>query len=195
MHFKVRKNTFTRKNKHAGKRSNHKRSSQVKTSSVKLDGILDELNLYNECINSHVINENCGYEKLSVYMLEEYGEDFIGNENPFGLIIPDVNKIMNFKIETCTMTIFRTDKAININLVQFRKDFMIEKLFRIKDVGLEKCYVVISRLEFFWVTSSLDNFIDGPKKMKLIDGKRTGTLIWAWLKKFYRLTYGTCDSL
>ena len=180
MHFKVRKDTFTRKNKLAGNRNNHERAEKAKMSSERLDILLDELNLHDECMTCNKINENCVFENI----LEKYGENFMSNENPFELIIPDVNKIMNCQIETFTMTIIRMDKVLNINLDKFRKDFMIERLFRIKDVELEKCYVVISRLKLFWVTSSLDNFINGPKKLKLFDGKRTGILIWVRLKNF-----------
>lgn len=184
MHSKARKNTFARKNYHVGKRNNHERAKKAKTPSEKLDMLLDEVNLHDECINCQEINENCSFESLIDYMLESYGDDLIGNENLFEYIIPNVKKVMNFQIQSFTMTIIRTNKAIYTNLDKFRKNFMIERLFRIRDVGQEKCYVVISRLKLFWVTASLDNFISVPKKLKLIDGKKSGNLIWAWLKNF-----------
>ena len=115
-------------------------------------------------------------------MEAKYGDDFIGHENPFAIIIPDVNKIMNFQIGIFTMTIMQLNESINFNLEKFQKDFMIENFCRIRDDGMEKCYVVISRLKLYWETSSIDNFINGKKKMKLIDGKRNGIFIWVGLK-------------
>ena len=146
--------------------------------------ILAACKLYDECKVGDEINENCWYEELISYLMENYGDDFVGNENPFELMIPNVNKMMNFRIfETFTTTIFRLRETISNNLEQFRKDFNIEKFFRIRDVGTEKCYVILSKLNLFWISASYDNFLNGSKKLKLIDGKRTGTFIWVGLKK------------
>ena len=75
MHFKVRKNTLTRKHKHAEKRNNHERTEKAKPTSEKLDILFAKLKLHDECIDWNVINENCVYENLTVYMLKEYGGD------------------------------------------------------------------------------------------------------------------------
>jgi len=145
--------------------------------------ILAACKLYDECKTGEEINENCWYEKLISYLTENNGDDFVGYENLFELIMPNDNKVINFQIfKTFTMTIIRLSETINKNLEQFRNDFQIERFFRIRDVGTEKCYVILSKMNLFWVTSSYDNFLDGSKKLKLIDGKRTGTFIWVRLK-------------
>ena len=177
MQYKICKNKFSRT------RKNHQMTRKEKFPIYKLTFILAACNLYDECKTGNEINENCWYEKLISYLTENYGDNFVGYENPFELIMPNVNKIMNFQIfETFTMTIICTRESISNNLGQFRKDFNIERFLRIRDVGMEKCYVILSKFNLFWVTSSCDNFLNGSKKLKLIDGKRTGTFIWVWLK-------------
>ena len=51
-------------------------------------------------------------------------------------LIPNVNKIINFQIEIFMMTIIWTNEANHTNLEKFWIDFMIERLFQIKDVAL-----------------------------------------------------------
>ena len=61
----------------------------------------------------------------------------VGGEN--GILVKNYLKIPinNFQIEIFMMTIIRTNEAIHTNLEKFRIDFVIERLFRIKDVALE----------------------------------------------------------
>ena len=171
-----------RKNRYVIKRNNQQRTREEKSPSETLTILLAECKLSDECINGYVMNENCGYENMISYMATNYGEDFIGDENVFELIIPNVNQIMNFRIGPFTMTIIRINETVDRNFTKFREDFMIEKFFRLRDDGMEKCYVIISRLKLYWETSSLGHFINTPRKMKLIDGRKTGTFIWVRLK-------------
>ena len=176
MRFNMRINRYTRK------RNNQQRTREEKSPSEILHVFLAECKLYDECINEYVINENCWYENMISYMATNYGDDFIGGENLFELIIPNVNEIMNFQIGPFTMTIIRINETVDRNFTNFREDFMIEKFFRLRDDGMQKCYVIISRLKHYWETSSLGHFINTPRKMKLIDGRKTGTFIWVRLK-------------
>ena len=183
MHYKIDRNKFS------SKRKKQHRARKEKCLIYKLTFMLAACKLYDECKTGEEINENCWYEKLISYLTENYGDDFVGFENPFELILPNVNEIMNFQIfEKFTMTIIRSRETMNNNLEQFRKDFNIERFFRIRDDGMEKCYVIVSKLSLFWVTSSYDNFLNGSKNLKLIDGKRTGTFIWVWLKNLIQTT-------
>ena len=175
-YYKIGKDKFSRN------RKNHHRARKEKSPVTKLTIILAACKLYEECKTGVEINENCWYEKLISSLTENYGDNFLGNENPFELIIQNVNNIINFQIEYFTMTILRLRETITDNLEQLREDFAIERFFRIRDIGMDKCYVILSRLNLFWVTLSYDNFMAGSKKIKLIDGKRTGTFIWVWLK-------------
>ena len=177
MHYKIGKDKFSRN------RKNHHRAREEKSPVIQLTIILAACELYEECKTGVEINENCWHEKLISYLTENYGDNFLGNENPFELMIQNVNEIMNFQIENFTMTILRLRETITDNLEQFREDFAMERFFRIRDIGMDKCYVILSRLNLFWVTSSYDNFLAGSKKIKLINGKSTGTFIWVWLKK------------
>ena len=176
MRFNMRINRYTRK------RNNQQRTKEKKSPSTMISVMLAACKLDEECINEYVINENCLYQNLASYLATNHGDDFIGDENLFELIIPYVNDIMNFQVGHFTMTIIRITETIDRNFIKFREDFKIERFYRLRDDGMEKCYVIISRLKLYWETSSLGNFINGPKKIKLIDGKRTGTFIWVGLK-------------
>ena len=94
-----------------------------------------------------------------------------------------INEILNFQFETFTMSLIRMNQLISKNVLQFRKDFKIEKLFRIKNRGKEKCYVIVSNLKPYWITTSLDNFLYGWKKIKLFDEQTSGVFIWVRLTK------------
>ena len=123
MHYKIGKDKSSRS------RKNHHRARKEKSPVIKLTIILAACQLYEECKTGVEINENCWYEKLISYLTENYGDDFLGNENPFELIIQNVNKIMNFQIENFTMTILCLKETITDNLEQFREDFAIERFF------------------------------------------------------------------
>ena len=94
-----------------------------------------------------------------------------------------INEILNFQFNTFTMSLIRMNQLISKNVLQFRKDFKIEKLFRIKNRGKEKCYVIVSNLKPYWITLSLDNFLYGWKKIKLFDEQTSGVFIWVRLTK------------
>ena len=79
MQYKIGKDKFSRN------RKNHHRARKEKFPVIKLTIILAACKLYEECKTGVEINENCCYEKLISYLKENYGDDFLGYENPFEL--------------------------------------------------------------------------------------------------------------
>lgn len=130
--------------------------------------------LKKECITGSELNHGCFYENFTEQILEQYFDDYLGDDNLFEIVLKDkdVNSIRNFQIETFTMSLIRTDVMICKNISKFREDFKVQHLYRIENEGLEKCYVILSRLKPYWITASLNNFLNGYLKLKLFDKVR-----------------------
>ena len=142
------------------------------------------MGLITDCITGFEIHYNYTFKQLSSHLFDEVGDAYLGDFNLFQSLLQDVNQIMNFQIETFTMSLIQTKHIICINISNFRRDFKIEKLFRIKNTGKKRCYVIVSNLKPYWITSSLNNFLNGWKKIKLFDGENNGSFIWVRLTKY-----------
>ena len=138
-------------------------------------GLLEELSP-----TCNEINRLCIYENFIEKTLENY--DYIGNGNCFKSVMKDVNEVHNFDFGIFTITLIQTNHMISENIDKFREDFRIWKLFRICDQDDNKCYVIVTTLKPYWITTSLNNFIDGTKKLCLFDGEKTGYFRWVRLK-------------
>ena len=128
------------------------------------------------------INRLCIYEDFFDILQEKYSDEYAGNENLFEPVLKNVTEANNFYIQTLMVTLIMTSKRIIGNIGKFRKDFKISKLYRINDHGINKCYVIVSSLKPYWTLSSLHNFIDGTKKLRLFHGQKRGYFIWVGLK-------------
>ena len=151
---------------------------------------LEEAGLKNELpVNStneiSEINKCCIYEDIFDTLQEKHSDEWVGNENFFEPVLKNVTEANNFYIETVMVTLIMTTRRIFGNIRKFLKDFNISKLFRINDNGMNKCYVIVSHLKPFWKISSLNNFIDGTKKLRLFDGQKRGFFLWVGLAMFF----------
>ena len=148
--------------------------------SSELEIFLEEAQLNRECLTGNEINEKC-FDEFTEKVHEEYFDDFLGEENPFEVVL-NVTSIENFQIESFTMSLIRTDRMIQRNISKFREDFKIRNFYRMENSDLEKCYVTISSLKPYWITSSSNNLIVRNLKFKLFDKVPNGILIWVRLK-------------
>ena len=138
--------------------------------------------LIEECYTGYEINERCLFDQFDEKLNEEYSDDYIGDDNLFSVILKDVKSIMNFQMETLTMSLIRTKRIICKNITRFRKDFKITNFYRMKDSGPFSCYVTLSYLKPYWIVSSLNDFISGERKLKLFDEKKkSDVLLWVRL--------------
>ena len=140
------------------------------------------MGLITECRTGREITNDCSFEKLESCLSNNHSDDYLGDYNLFQHVLKGIKEIMNFQFEIFTITLFRTSEMICKNIKKFREDFQINYLFRIMNKGKEFCYVIISKLKPYWITSSLTNFISGWKKIKLFDGRKNGNFIWVRLK-------------
>ena len=124
----------------------------------------------------------CFHEDLTTNIFKIYGDNFIGFENLFASHLEHIDDPLNFEIETLTMTLLVIRNEINQNIAKFRCDFQIKNLYRIRDNGMKKIYVIISTLKPYWLVSSIGPFIGASKKMRLFDEVENGFFLWARLK-------------
>ena len=144
--------------------------------------LLASLGLVTECENSSNEKVNdCDYEDV-VSSLED---DFLGEHNMFEdkLITSKIDRsCVCFKLGILSLTLVCTKRKLENNLAQFRRDFKIEKLFRIKNHKKSYCYVIISNLVPYWLTQSMGTFIQGVLKTRLIlNDDESGVFLWARL--------------
>ena len=124
---------------------------------------------------------DCSHEDV-VSSLED---DYLGDENIFEDKLK-ASKIYQsclcFKLGSSSLTLVCTERKLKNNLVDFRIDFKIEKLFRIRNYKNCYCYVIISNLVPYWLTQSMGTFIQGVLKTRLIkNDNESGEFFWARL--------------
>ena len=158
------------------------RTSNKASSMESLMVWLTSFALVMECENSSSEEVNdCDYEDI-VSSLED---DFLGEENIFGDKLK-ASKIkascLCFKLGSFSLTLLCTERKLKHNLAEFRNDFKIEKLFRIKNYKKTYSYVIISNLVPYWETQSMGTFIQGVLKTRLIQNEdESGVFLWARL--------------
>ena len=159
-----------------------RRISNKASSIESLMAFMTSLELVTECEDSSNEEVNdCDYEDI-ISFLED---DFLGEENIFGdkLNASKINSsCLCFKLGSFSLTLVCTKRKLENNLDQFRLDFKIEKLFRIKNHKKSYCYVIISNLVPYWLTQSMGTFIQGVLKTRLIQNEdESGVFLWARL--------------
>ena len=132
----------------------------------------------NGCNNE--IND-CSHEDV-VRSLED---DYLGEENIFEAKL-ETSKInqscLCFKLGRFSLTLVCNERKLKNNLAEFRNDFKIEKLFRIRNYKKTYCYVIISNLVPYWLTQSMGTLIQGVLKTRLIKNEEeSGVFLWARL--------------
>ena len=124
---------------------------------------------------------DCSHEDV-VSLLED---DYLGEENIFEdkLETSKINQsCLCFKIGTSSLTLVCTERKMENNLAEFRIDFKIEKLFRIRNYKNTYCYIIISKLVPYWLTQSMGTLIQGVLKTRLIKNEEeSGVFLWARL--------------
>ena len=148
-----------------------------------LDIFLKERGLEKEYPFMNKLNQRCINEDFCEVVMEKFDEAWAGNDNFFAKVMKNVNNVDNFDIGMYTMTLIRTSHAISGNIERFRDDFKVWKLFHIESTNMNQCYVIITTLKPYWTISSLNNFIDGTKKLRLFDGQKDGYFLWVGLFK------------
>ena len=147
-----------------------------------LMALVTSLRLVTECQNSldEEVND-CDYDDVA----SSLEDDFFGNHNIFeDKLITSKNdqSCLCFKLGTFSLTLVCTKRKLENNLAQFRLDFKIEKLFRIKNHKKSYCYVIISNLVPYSLTQSMGTFIEGVLKTRLIlNDVESGVFSWARL--------------
>ena len=124
---------------------------------------------------------DCSHENV-VSSLED---DYLGEENIFEdkLKTSKINQsCLCFKLGTFSLTLVCTEGKLKNNLAEFRNDFKIVKLFRIRNYKQSYCYVIISNLVPYWLTQSMGTLIQGVLKTRLIKNEdESGVFLWARL--------------
>ena len=147
-----------------------------------LMALVTSLGLVTECENSSNQEVNdCDYEDV----FSSLEDDFLGEHNIFEdkLITSKIDQsCLCFKLGSFSLTLVCTERKLKHNLAEFRIDFKIEKLFRIKNYKKSYCYVIISNLVPYWLTQSMGTFIQGVLKTRLIlNEDESGVFLWARL--------------
>ena len=147
-----------------------------------LMALVTSLGLVTECeYSSNEELNDCDYEDI----VSSLDDDFLGEHNIFEdkLITSKIDQsCLCFKLGMLSLTLVCTKRKLENNLAQFRLDFKIVKLFRIKNHNKSYCYVIISNLVPYWLTQSMGTFIQGVLKTRLIlNEDETGVFIWARL--------------
>ena len=124
---------------------------------------------------------DCSHEDV-VRSLED---DYLGEENIFEDRLK-TSKISQsclcFKLGTFSLTLVCTEGKLKNNLAEFRNDFKIKKLFRIRNYKNCYCYIIISNLVPYWLAQSMGRFIQGVLKTRLIkNNNESGEFLWARL--------------
>ena len=124
---------------------------------------------------------DCDYEDV----FDLLADDFVGEHNIFEykLMASKMNQsCLCFKLGSFSLTLVCTERKLKNNLAEFRLDFKIVKLFRIKNHKKSYCYVIISKLVPYWLTQSMGTFIQGVLKTRVIQNEdASGIFIWARL--------------
>jgi len=124
---------------------------------------------------------DCSHEDV-VRSLED---DYLGEENIFEdrLKTSKINQsCLCFKLGTFSLTLICTEGKLKNNLAEFRNDFKIKKLFRIRNYKNCYCYVITSNLVPYWLTQSMGTLIQGVLKTRLIKNEaEIGVFLWARL--------------
>ena len=159
----------------------------------KLDLLLLNSKLIHECRNGTEINDIV-FENF-LQQLNEFEDNYLGNDNMFSYVLRSVKKLMNFEIDKSTLTVFQTRNSIAENITKFREDFEISRFYRMENTGSFKCYVIISNLKPYWTITSIGSFLKNTKKIKIFDGEKTGFFLWVRLiffKESAFFLYKTC---
>ena len=97
-------------------------------SGMRLVTLLHLFGLVNECEtgNDCEMNEKCSFDVLKDYLVNEHGDDNLGDFNLFEGTLVTSGPIFNFQFGLDTLTLICTRMKLQQNVERFRNDFKIK---------------------------------------------------------------------